>query len=283
MLGACQGNLSRFVFAGKIAPVIQPDAKRQRQRSERPISRYHNGIGVKAGIRCAVQLPGKAGGGPAVHQAAAQVDESITNAQVFGHAGKVAGPHAEEHHADGPQNKHHNPLAPQHTGRGAALFGFAKAAVQQLFAHAVNRLQQTPDDEWRGAAVPEAGSKEHAEHAQLGGQAAKAAKICPGQRHKEIILQPGRKRDVPAAPEAGKVGGVKRGLKVFRQVQPQHKAGGTGNLGIAGKAEIQIKSVHHRGQNQHGGAVIRIVGENRIHHHVQHIRHGNVFEQPQRI
>ena len=42
------------------------------------------------------------------------------------------------------------------------------------------------------------------------------------------------------------------------------KAGGTGNLGIAGKAEIQIKSVHHSGQNQHGGAVIRIVGKNRI-------------------
>lgn len=150
---------------------------------------------------------------------------------------------------------------PHSTRAGVPRFGFAKAAVQQLFAHAVNRLQQTPDDEWRGAAVPEAGSKEHAEHAQLGGQAAKAAKICPGQRHKEIILQPGRKRDVPAAPEARKVGGVKRGLKVFRQVQPQHKAGGTGNLGIAGKAEIQIKSVHHRGQNQHGGAVIRIVGK----------------------
>ena len=86
---------------------------------------------------------------------------------------------------------------------------------------------------------------------------------------------------MPPAPESGKVGGKERRFEVFRQVQPQEQAHGPGNLGIAGKVEIQLQGIGHGAQNQHGAAVGLVVGEYFIHQYPQHVAHGHQLEQAQ--
>ena len=117
--------------------------------------------------------------------------------------------------------------------------------VQQLFAHPVQRLQQAPHHKGQGAAVPEAGHKEHTEHTE---QRRKPADLLPDegqlrgvgphQRGEQIVLQPGREADVPAVPEAGEVGGKKGRFEVFGNVQPQQQGAGPGHLRITRKVKV---------------------------------------------
>ena len=87
---------------------------------------------------------------------------------------------------------------------------------------------------------------------------------------------------MPAAPKAGKVGGVKGGFKVFGQVQPQQKPHGAGDLRIAGKVEIQLECIKNRRQNQHRRTVVLVAPEHLAHKNAQHIADGNHLEKPQR-
>ena len=86
---------------------------------------------------------------------------------------------------------------------------------------------------------------------------------------------------MPAAPESGEVGGKERCFEVFRQFQPQQKAHRAGSLGIAGEVEIQLEGVQHRRQQQHGAAVLLIVGEHLVHQQAQHIGHRHQLEEAQ--
>ena len=274
-----KANFSRFVFIGKRAAGIQRKADHQHSHRKSVVGRHHNGVCVKSVVGRAVQLGGEAGRGPA-GEPAAQVGERVPRRQPGArHA------HAEKYHADGPQHKHACALGPQRFGRGF-LFGLAEAAVHKLFSHTVAGLQQPPDDKRQCVSVPEAGDKKHREHANFNRQALhfttrQARDIGPGQRHKQIVLQPGRKADVPTAPEPGKVGGKKRGLEVFGQVQPQQQAHGARGLGIAGEVEIQLERVKHCRQDQHRPAVAAVVGEHLVHQQAQHITDGHHFKQAQ--
>ena len=159
--------------------------------------------------------------------------------------------------------------------------------MQQFLAQTVAGLQKAPHHKRQRVAVPEPREEKHREHADLGRQALQLAarhtrKIGPGQRQKQVVLQPGGKADVPPAPKAGKVGGKKRCLKVFRQVQAQQQPRGARNLGIARKIKVQLQRVGHGRQHQHRPAVAAVVGEHLVHQHAQHVADGHQLEQPQR-
>ena len=108
-----------------------------------------------------------------------------------------------------------------------------------------------------------------------------AAGVGPNQGGEQIILQPAGKRNVPPAPESGKVGGKKRGFKVFGQFQPQRKAGGAGHIAVARKIKIQNQRVAKHGKQQHGAAVAGNIRKHLITAKGQHIRNGHFFPKAQ--
>ena len=87
---------------------------------------------------------------------------------------------------------------------------------------------------------------------------------------------------MPAAPETGKVGGKKRGLEVFGQIQPQQQAHSPRHFRVTGEVKIQLERVKNCCQDQHRPAVAAVVGEHLIHHQAQHIADGHHFKQAQR-
>ena len=136
--------------------------------------------------------------------------------------------------------------------------------------------------------MPEAGDEEHDEHAHHRRKAAhtppdegQPGGVRPDEGGEEIVLQPAGKADVPAAPEAGEVGGEEGGLEVFGDVQPQQKGAGPGHLGIAREVEIEIKGVAHRGRHKGRAAVASGVGVDGLDVHHDDIRHRHLFEKTQ--
>ena len=282
MLFFGKADLGGLVLERKRPAGVQIKRQRQHQHREGVVRGHHDGVGVKAVGRSGVQLGGKPRGCP-VKETAAQIPERIAHGQRRGGRG---GPHPEKDHAHAPQRKYTGALGPLHAG-GGLLFGLAEAAVQQFLTQTVAGLQQTPHHKGQRIAVPEARHKKHREYADLGGQAGQPAvrharNIGPRQRHKEIVLQPGRKADVPAAPEAGKVCGKKRRFEVLRQGQAEQQPHRAGNLRIAGEVEIQLECVKHSGQHQHGAAVAAVVGEHLVHQQAQHIADGHQLKKAQR-
>ena len=282
VLFARQRDLRRLVFIMESPAGVQPERQRQRGQHKAVIGRHHDGVGIEPGVDRVVQIKGETVEVP-LPETSSEISKGVPDRHMIGNGRRT---YPEEHHAHGPQGEHPGPLGPQHPG-GGFLFGLAEAAVQQFFAQAVAGLQKPPDDERQRVAVPEPRKEEHCEHADLGGQARKppaggAGQVGPGQRHEQVVLQPGRKADVPPAPKARKVGGEEGRLEVFRQVKAQEQAHGAGDFGIARKIEVKLQRVGHRRQDQHGAAVVAVMGEHLIHQHAQHVADGHQLEQAQR-
>jgi hypothetical protein len=112
-------------------------------------------------------------------------------------------------------------------------------------------VQQAPDSEGPGEAVPEA-AQQHGDRQvdvrhDLGALA--------GQRKVEIIAQPVGEADVPTAPEFGEIGAPIRPVEIRRQADSQQLRAAAGDVGIAGKVELQLQGVGVDRQQNFGAAI----------------------------
>ena len=87
---------------------------------------------------------------------------------------------------------------------------------------------------------------------------------------------------MPAAPESREVGGKEGRLEVFRQFEAQEKPHGPGYFGVARKVEVELQGIPHGAQQQHGAAVVLVVGEDLVHKDAQHVADCHQLEETQR-
>ena len=86
--------------------------------------------------------------------------------------------------------------------------------------------------------MPEA-AEGHRQHQVAVSQ--KRAAAAAAQGDVEVVAQPGRKADVPAAPEVLRAGGEVREVEVERHLEAQAFRHAAGDVGVAGEVAVDLK------------------------------------------
>ncbi len=112
-------------------------------------------------------------------------------------------------------------------------------------------MQRAPDYEVPTGAMPQAA--DHHGDDQI--DVRHDFRTLAGQRKIQIIAQPVRKRDVPAAPEIGEVHSGVWHLEIFRQLNPKQQRGADRDVGVARKVVVDLESIRVNGDQRLSPAV----------------------------
>lgn len=88
--------------------------------------------------------------------------------------------------------------------------------------------------------MPEA-AEEHDDHEIAVGSSGPLAVSAEGDV--EVIAQPGRERNMPAAPEFGDAGGFIGRIEIFDELETEHEAQPDRHVGISREVEVNLKGV----------------------------------------
>src|SRR5262245_41350130 len=95
-----------------------------------------------------------------------------------------------------------------------------------------------PDHERPRRAVPEAAEHHGQEQVAVGEEFAAAAST---QGNVEVVAEPGRKADMPAAPEILGAGGEVREVEVQRNLEAEAFGDASGHVGVAGEIAVDLE------------------------------------------
>src|SRR5687767_707540 len=116
-------------------------------------------------------------------------------------------------------------------------FGFAGETPQQALDHEIKPVEQTPDNECPGGAVPEAADEHDDDEIDEG---AGWAGAVAAERDVEVVAQESGERDMPAPPEIREADGGIRISEVVPEMKAHAERGADCAGGIAGKVEKDL-------------------------------------------
>src|SRR3954464_944407 len=97
-----------------------------------------------------------------------------------------------------------------------------------------------PNDERPVGAMPKAADQHSEEKIAVG---MPFTVTIPAERDVDVVSQTPRQRDVPAAPEVGRVERLVGRIEVDRDSQPEHVAESNGHVTVASEVEIELEAV----------------------------------------
>ena len=149
---------------------------------------------------------------------------------------------------------------------------FQPVAQHEFFEDEQHAVEQAPEDEVPGGAVPEAGQQPDDQQVE---DDPRCLPPVAAERDVHIVPEPGGQGDVPPAPEVGDRRGDVRVVEVLVEREPEHAAEADGHVRVPGKVEVDLQRVAGdagpRGQRTEGPDVhrldARVHGAERIRQH----------------
>ena len=204
---------------------------RQRQRS-RPVPRLRRAPDDRAGQQErpeVVRLVDDAGQQPG---ALLRITQRQHVAQVADRLRQIRRPEedpGEQHDREGDADTHRD--------RQAAV---ERRLSEQTLDDQQRAVQRPPDHEGPRRAVPESAQQHDDRQVHVGADAPLAV---AAERHVQIVAQPRRQRNVPAAPELGdRLRAVGR-VEVLREHEAEHQAEADRHVGVAAEIEVDLERV----------------------------------------
>src|SRR5438034_7077721 len=110
--------------------------------------------------------------------------------------------------------------------------------------HDSGRVENSPDEEGPGRAVPDGGEEEREKQISIG---LERAVFVSAERDIDVIPEPGREADVPARPEIAETGGEVGIVEVQDQIEAHELRHAAGHVGVAAEVEVYLPGESERG------------------------------------